>query len=168
MPTSRSSIRARTLSLATIWLTEKCLPMSRRKSRNETFAVHEALSTSRAGFCFVSKSSSFASWTFTLAMLWSRISLVSNWRSCGLAAGIAHHAGRPAGNGDRMMAEQLKPSQRQQRHEIADVQAVGGRVEPAVKRDRRGDLFFSSSAASVQSATRPRHFSSSRMLTRAD
>ena len=49
-----------------------------------------ALSTSRAGFCFVSKSSSFASCTFTLAMLWSRISFVSNCRSCGLAAGIAN------------------------------------------------------------------------------
>ena len=39
-----------------------------------------------------------------------------------------------------MMAEQLKPAQRQQRHQIADVQAVGRRVEAAVKRDGRGDF----------------------------
>ena len=83
-----------------------------------------ALSTSRAGFCLVSKSSSLASCTFTLAMLWSRISCVSNWRSCGLAAGIANGAGRAAGHGNGMMAEQLKPAQREQRHQIADVQAV--------------------------------------------
>ena len=40
----------------------------------------------------------------------------------GLAAGIANGTGRAAGDGNRMMAEQLKPSQREQRHEIADVQ----------------------------------------------
>ena len=116
--------------------------MSRRKSRNEMPAVHEALSTSRAGFCFVSKSSSFASCTFTLAMLWSRISFVSNCRSCGLAARIANGTGRAAGHGNGMMAEQLKPPQREQRHEIADVQAVRRRVEAAVKRDGRGDFLF--------------------------
>ena len=40
----------------------------------------------------------------------------------GLAARIADGTGRAAGDGDRMMAEQLKPAQREQRHEIADVQ----------------------------------------------
>ena len=45
----------------------------------------------------------------------------------------------PPASGDGMMAEQLKPAQREQRHEIADVQAVGGGVEAAVKRRGRGE-----------------------------
>ena len=60
----------------------------------------------------------------------------------GFPAWIANRAGRAAGHGNRMMAEQLKPPQREQRHEMADVQAVGGRVEAAVKRDGRGDFLF--------------------------
>ena len=37
------------------------------------------------------------------------------------------------------MAEQLKTTERQQRHEIADVQTVGSGVEAAVKRRGRGE-----------------------------
>ena len=59
-----------------------------------------------------------------------------------LAARIADGAGRAAGDGNGMMAEQLKPPQRQQRHQIADVQTVRRRVEAAVKRDGRGDFLF--------------------------
>jgi len=40
-----------------------------------------------------------------------------------------------------MMTEQLKPAQREQRHEIARVQAVRRRVKTAVKRNRCGDAF---------------------------
>jgi len=53
----------------------------------------------------------------------------------GLAAGIANGTGRTAGHGNRMVAEELKPPQRQQRHQITDVQAVRRRVKAAVERD---------------------------------
>ena len=42
----------------------------------------------------------------------------------------------PPASGDGVMAQQLKPAQRQQRHQVADVQAVGRGVEAAVERDR--------------------------------
>src|SRR5437667_2521164 len=58
----------------------------------------------------------------------------------GLAAGVADRPGRAAGDGDRMMPEQLKPAEAEQRHEIARVQAVGSRIEAAVEGQRRGDL----------------------------
>ena len=58
---------------------------------------------------------------------------MSNWRFCGLAAGIADGAGRAAGDGDGMMAEQLKPAQREQRHKVADVQAVRRRDQSRSK-----------------------------------
>ena len=41
----------------------------------------------------------------------------------------------PPASGDGVMAQQLEPAQRQQRHEVADVQAVGGGVKAAVERD---------------------------------
>jgi hypothetical protein len=109
-----------------------------------------------------------AAWraAFTLAMLAIQDFLGEQLAFCGLAAGIADGTGRAAGHGDGMMAEQLKPAQREQRHQVADVQAVRRRVEAAVKRDRAG-FFFVNSAVSVQSATRPRHCNSSKMLTRA-
>ncbi len=57
------------------------------------------------------------------------------------AAWITNGTGRAAGNGNRMMAKQLKSSQRKQRHEIADVQTVRRRVEAAIERDGRGKFF---------------------------
>src|ERR1035441_9931234 len=48
------------------------------------------------------------------------------------AAGVADGAGGPAGERDGVMAQQLKPAQGQQRHQAANVQAVGGRVKAAV------------------------------------
>ncbi len=59
-----------------------------------------------------------------------------------LAARVANGAGGPAGKRDGVMAQQLKPAQRQQRHQVADVQAVGGRVKAAVECDGpRADTF---------------------------
>jgi hypothetical protein len=52
------------------------------------------------------------------------------WRRCWIAG-----AGRAASQRDGMVAQQLEPAQRQQRHEVADVEAVGGRVKAAVERD---------------------------------
>ena len=49
---------------------------------------------------------------------------------------IPDHAGRTTGQGDRTMTEVLKAMQQQQRHEIADMKAVGGRVEAAIQGDR--------------------------------
>ena len=37
-----------------------------------------------------------------------------------------------------MMPEELKTAQREQRDEIAHMQAVGGRIKAAIKRDGRG------------------------------
>ena len=75
-------------------------------------------------------------------MLASRTSLVSNWRSWVLPLGSPMEPGGAARQRDGMMAQQLKPAQRQQRHQVAHVQAVGGRVEPAVEGDRaRADAF---------------------------
>ena len=54
----------------------------------------------------------------------------------GLAARVADQAGRPARHGDGMMAEQLKAPQGQQRHQIADVQAVRSGIKSGVKGDR--------------------------------
>ncbi len=68
--------------------------------------------------------------------------LREQWSFLGLPTRIANRACRAAGHGNRMMTEQLKPPQRQQRHKMADVQAVGRRVEAAVKRDGRGEFLF--------------------------
>ena len=53
-----------------------------------------------------------------------------------LAAGVADHAGGPAHHGDRPMSGLLEPPQDHQRHQVADVQAVGRRVEAGVDRPR--------------------------------
>jgi len=58
------------------------------------------------------------------------------------AAGIADGTGRSASDGNRMMAEQLKSSQREQGNQVPDVQTVGGRIKAAVKRDGRGKFLF--------------------------
>ena len=49
-----------------------------------------------------------------------------------LAAGVADHARGPADQGDRPVAGLLEPPQHHQGHEVADVQAVGRRVEANV------------------------------------
>ena len=79
--------RADAFLFATIMFTEKCLPMSRRKSRYPTPAVQLTLSINRAGLVFASKSSNRRSCSFTLAMFALSTSRVSNWRSCVLPLG---------------------------------------------------------------------------------
>ena len=44
--------------------------------------------------------------------------------------------GRAAGQRDRQVAGELEAAEQQQRHEIADVQAVGRRIEADVERHR--------------------------------
>ena len=63
---------------------------------------------------------------------------MSNWRSCVLPLGSPMEPVAPPASGDGMVAQQLEPAQRQQRHEVADVQAVGGRVKAAVEGDGAG------------------------------
>jgi hypothetical protein len=58
------------------------------------------------------------------------------------AARIADAARRAAGDGNGMMAEQLKSAQSEERHKIADVQRIRRRVEAAVKRDGRGGFIL--------------------------
>jgi len=52
------------------------------------------------------------------------------------SAGVADHAGGAAHQGDGSMARPLKATQHHQRHQMADVQAVGRRVEANVDRPR--------------------------------
>ena len=109
--------------------------MSRRKSRNEIPFVQLALSQPR-GILFRFKIQQFCELHFHAGDIVVQNFLCEQLAFGGLAAGIANAAGCAAGDSDGMMAEQLKPPQRQQRHQIADVQTVCRRVEAAVKRDR--------------------------------
>jgi hypothetical protein len=52
------------------------------------------------------------------------------------AAGIPDHPGRATGKRHRSVAEELEPTQQEQRYEVAHVQAVGGGVEARIDRDR--------------------------------
>ena len=131
-------MRARTLSLATIWLTEKCLPMSRRKSRKLTGAVQAALSSRRAGLARGVEIEQAAELLLHLGDVGIQHLLGEQLALLRLAAGVADGAGGAAGQRDGVMAQQLEAAQRQQRHEVAHVQAVGGRVKAAVKRDGPG------------------------------
>ena len=94
-------------------------------------AVQLALSTSRAGFCLRFKIEQLRQLHLHAGDVAIQNFLGEQLALGGLAAGIADGAGRAAGDGNRMMAEQLKPPQREQRHEIADVQqsAVGSKPQ---------------------------------------
>ena len=163
MPTSRFSIRARTLSLATMALTLKCLPTSRSTSRNESGAVQSALSTSNAALASLSKSRKLANCFLTPTMLALSCSWVSNWRSALLPLGspiepVAPPATtiglwpncwkrRSASNGTRLPTCRLS--------------AVGSNPQYSVTAPlaRR----CASPSRSVQSEISPRHSSSSMM-----
>ena len=53
----------------------------------------------------------------------------------GTPAGIADHAGRSAGERDRLVPGVLEPTQHDQTDQVADVQTVGGGVAPVVDAD---------------------------------
>ncbi len=53
-----------------------------------------------------------------------------------LAGRVADHAGRSADEHDRLVTRALQSRLHDQRHEVADVQARGGRVVAAVEGDR--------------------------------
>jgi hypothetical protein len=82
----------------------------------------------------------------------------------GFAAGVADGAGRAASERNWMMAKQLETAQRQQWDHAAHVQTVGRGIKAGIDRNRPFADAFGQRLASVQSATRPRHWSSSRMF----
>ena len=53
-----------------------------------------------------------------------------------LEAGVADHAGGAANQRDRCMPGLLETLEQQDRHQMAEMQAVGGRVEAAIERHR--------------------------------
>ena len=96
----------------------------------------------------------------------SSCSGVSRLRSSDLPDGIADHARRAAGEGNRMVALLLKAAEREQRHEVADVERIGGGIEAAVERDRPWPPGARSARPRrSQSAKRPRQRRSSRIVT---
>src|SRR6185503_12623457 len=46
------------------------------------------------------------------------------------------------GESNRMMAKQLEAPQREQRHKIADVQRIGGRIKAAIQNDGGGQALL--------------------------
>ena len=70
------------------------------------------------------------------SILASIVSRESSWRSAALAAGIADHARAAAGQRDGDVPESLQARQRDQRHHMPDMQAVGSRVKAVINRHR--------------------------------
>ena len=114
----------------------KYFPVSRRKPSRSMDASQSALLMIRAGLVVLSKSNNLAS-------------CGGSRRRCArcprataadapASAGIADHAGPAADDGDGRVAETLQPRQTDHRQQRADVQAVGGRIEADVRRDRTG------------------------------
>ena len=132
MPCSEA-IRAFTDSRATIWLTVTCLPTSRRKSSRRTSPVQSRLSTSSPPSAPVEVDD-----PADLGLDGGDVAreglVVEQVALLGAPARVADHAGGPAGQGDRPVAGVLEAPQHQQADEVADVQAVGGRVAAVVER----------------------------------
>ena len=160
MPPS-PSIRERTLSLATIMLTEKCFPMSRRKSRKLTGAVQSALSTSRAGLAGLEVEQA-RELPLDAGDIVGELLPRQQIALGGLARRIADHAGGAAGQCDGVVAGELEAPQHELAHEVPDMEAVAGRVEAAVERDRPAASRWPRPSRSVQSAINSRQVRSSR------
>ncbi len=113
-----------------------CLPTSRRKSITPIGSVQSRLSTRRAwngpgleveeGRELLLDGGGVAAERLAV----EQVALLA------APARVADHARRAAGERDREVAGELEAPQQQQRHEVPDVQAVGGRVEADVERHR--------------------------------
>ncbi len=113
-------------------LTEKCLPMSRRKSRADICPIQSALLTScGAASPFAGRQQRFYLGRQAGYPALHRLGAVEVALGR-LEAGIADKAGGTAHQCHRGVTRQLKAAQHQQRHQMADVQAAGGGIEPAV------------------------------------
>src|SRR5215471_10294476 len=119
-----SSSRARTTSRDSIWLTGKCLPMSRRKSSAVRCSVQSRLLTRMAPVEPGVKSRN----RFTSARI----------RSTHPATVSGVFSTRSADEPDWPVPGLLEPPHCQQQDQIADVQPRSGGVEPAVERDDPG------------------------------
>ena len=129
------SIRFRTDSLATIWFTVTCLPTSRRNSSTPRGSVQSALSTRVARFGSDGREVEDA---LELALdgldVGPQRVAVEQVALVGPAARVADHARGPAGQRVGAMAGELEPLERHLAEQVADVEAVGGRVEAARRR----------------------------------
>ncbi len=131
------SIRARTDSWATIWFTVTCLPdVAEEVEQAPTLASSRGLSTKRAWWGPGEKSSSFSSWTVIASTLRARVSASSRLRSSDAPLGSPIIPVAPPASDDRPVPGDLEAPQHHQAEEVADVEAVGGRVEADVDGDR--------------------------------
>ena len=137
IPASRDSKRCLTESRWIIWLTAKCLPMSRRKSSSRTPPSQSRLSTIFAAGGPSSPAKKRSTCAFSRAVLSVRRSASSSWRSLDLARRIADHPGRAADQRQHLVPGAPQVGHHHQRHQVARVQAGRRRVEAAVDRDRR-------------------------------
>ena len=160
MPSSEFS-RAAIASFFTIWLTRKCLPMSRRKSSADIPAVQSRLSTKTAGLSPDDPEEGLdlgADVRHPLGGL-----LLGLQHPLGRGPGVADEAGRPADEADDAVARPLEVAQQDELDEVPEVErgAVGSNpqyavIGPSASARRSAD-------SSVVCATSPRHCSSSRM-----
>ena len=133
MPWSGRSKRVRTDSLATIWLTVKCLPTSRRNSSVEMVPSQSAL-LRRSALVEVEELAQLGPDALEVALdglEGEQLALVL------LAAGVADHAGAAAGQRDGPVPGLLEAAERAELEQAAHVEAVGARVEAGVDGEAR-------------------------------
>ncbi len=115
MPWSGRSSRARTESLATIWLTVKCLPTSRRKSTSASGPASRrcrpAAARPRGRRARRSKSRNRASWRADAGQVGRQLLDGEQVALLGLAPRVADHAGGAAGQGDGPVTGQLQAAE---------------------------------------------------------
>ena len=133
MPSSEFS-RAATASFLTIWLTRKCLPMSRRKSSADIGAVQSRLLTKTAGLS-PSTSRNGSHLSLDVGHPLGRL-LLGLEDPLGRRPRVADQPGRAADEADDPVPGPLQVAQHDELHEVAEVQGRRGRVEAAVRRDR--------------------------------
>ena len=131
------SRRRLTVSRASITLTEKCLPTSRRNSSTDRPPVQSRLFTTIAPVGESSKSTNRSSWPRIRSAHSATASAEFRVRSPTSRGSPIMPVAPPASTIGRCPAR-WKRVQHEQRHQVAGVQARRGRVEPAVERDRAG------------------------------
>ncbi len=122
MPWSARASRDLTESLATIWLTVKCLPTSRRNENSVSGGSQSALLTISArpppsGPTSMKR----ANWARMPARFASSCSSVSSERSSDLPPGSPMNPVPPAGHGDGAVPGLLEATERADLEQMADV-----------------------------------------------
>ena len=126
----------RTTSRASIRLTGKCLPMSRRKSSTDIGPVQSRLLTIRAALSPV-KSTNFSTWP-RMPLDPAGHGLLAVEHSLAGLLGIADQPGRPADQNQRLVPGSLQDPGHHELHEVAEVHAGSRRVEADIEGDRPG------------------------------